>query len=274
MSLKNAELPIGLFDSGLGGLTVVRAMQHALPRESLLYFGDTARLPYGSKSAETVTRYSLQIGEYLCERGIKYLVVACNTASAHALDALKVAMPVPVVGVVEPGAKRATELTKSGHIGVLGTLGTIRSGAYQRAIAHHAPKVKTYAQACPLWVPLVEEGWLNQPATVLIVDHYLNELKAQSNDIDTIVLGCTHYPLLSQVIEARAKALLGHTIQIVDSGACVAERVNADLQSRGLLSTHAQASETYLTTDDARFHELAERFLGRDIERVERVTLE
>jgi len=176
---------LGVFDSGVGGLTVARSLREALPFEDIIYLGDTARVPYGTKSQSTVIRYSRQTAGFLLGKGIKYLVVACNTASAQALDALRQEMPVPVMGVVEPGARLATEITQSGKVGVLGTWGTIRSEAYQRIIHDHNPALEVFGKACPLFVPLVEEGWIDHPVTSQIINHYLTELRTASGDLDT-----------------------------------------------------------------------------------------
>jgi glutamate racemase len=203
--------PIGVFDSGIGGLTVVSALRLLLPNESIFYLGDTARVPYGGKSASTVQRYSLEIAALLLEEKAKMVVVACNTASAVALPDLTNRVPVTVTGVILPGAKAAVSATRSGHIGVIGTRATIKSGAYERALLALDPKVKITARACPLLVPLIEEGWLNHAVTDQIISHYLDPLV--NGGIDTLVLGCTHYPLLRPAI-AR---ILGPAIALIDS---------------------------------------------------------
>ena len=188
-STSDRAAPIGVFDSGLGGLTVVRALSRDLPLEQIVYLGDTARLPYGTKSAATVVRYALQSADVLLRHGIKYLVVACNTASAHALPTLRERLPIPVLGVVEPGARLAAEVTGTGQVGVLGTLGMVASAAYPRAMQQIRPELAVFGQACPLLVPLAEEGWLHHPVTRQVVAHYLAELQAQAGPVETLVWG-------------------------------------------------------------------------------------
>jgi glutamate racemase len=185
-----SDLPIGVFDSGLGGLTVVRAIYERLPDESTLYFGDTARVPYGPKSPETVRRYSLEILHWLLSQHVKAVVIACNTSTAHALDALRAVSPVPVIGVIEPGSRAAVAAAPQGTIGVIGTVGTIASGAYERAIHQRDPVARVLQQACPLFVPLVEEGWFEHPAAELVAREYLAPLAAEQ--VQALVLGCTH----------------------------------------------------------------------------------
>ncbi len=261
--------PIGVFDSGLGGLTVVRALMDRLPAESIIYYGDTARVPYGPKSPDTVRRYSREIAGYLAGEGIKALVVACNTATAHALPILSDTLDVPVIGVVAPGARAAVRATR-GRVGVIGTAGTIASGAYERAIAAMDPGVNVVATACPLFVPLVEEGWVDTEATRLIAHTYLAPLAAAG--IDTLVLGCTHYPLLAQRI---AEAVPGATL--IDAAAETAVETGAILAARGLAAPSG-ASPTYrFIASDApgQFLRAARAFLGnggadgRTVDRVE-----
>ncbi len=210
--------PIGVFDSGIGGLTVAHAIMQQLPGESIIYFGDTARVPYGPKSPDTVRRYSREIAAYLIGEGVKAIVVACNTATAHALPALEQELSVPVIGVIGPGARAAAKGTRNGHIGVIGTDGTIRSGAYVRAINHEMPEAVVTSLACPLFVPLVEEGWVDREATWIIAREYLAPLVR--DHIDTLVLGCTHYPLLKPVIGETD----GRSVRLIDS----AEETAAD----------------------------------------------
>lgn len=218
--------PIGVFDSGIGGLTVVRALRELLPNEKIVYLGDTARVPYGGKSAATVERYSRELAAMLLGDNCKAIVVACNTASALALPALEKELPVPVTGVIEPGAEAAVAATRNGQIGVIGTRATIRSGAYDRAIAAVDPAVQVTARACPLFVPLIEEGWLENSITDEVVRQYLEPLLAVG--IDTLVLGCTHYPLLHPAI-AR---FVGEKVTLVDSAA------NCATAAMQLLSSH------------------------------------
>src|SRR5438874_1575041 len=184
---------IGVFDSGVGGLTVVRSLTERLPREELIYLGDTARVPYGSKSAETVARYSRMAARFLVDQGVKMVVVACNTASAFALEALRAELPLPVLGAVEPGARAAARATRTGRIGVIATLGTVRSGTYPRAVAALDPALHVTAHACPMFVPLAEEGWVDDAVAAAVAERYLRELQLQAPDIDVLVLGCTHY---------------------------------------------------------------------------------
>lgn len=265
--------PIGIFDSGLGGLTVVRALTERLPNETLVYLGDTARVPYGTKSAETVIRYALQIADFLLAHEIKYLVVACNTASAYALGPLGERLDVPLMGVVEPGAEIGARRTRSGVIGVLGTLGTIRSGAYERAVQRFRAEVSVFSQACPLLVPLAEEGWLDHPVTSQVVRHYLLELCAQAPDVDTLVLGCTHYPLLRGPIEAGAREVYRREVALVDSAEAVALAVSKDLGRRGIAAERRSGEDRFFFTDVSRFAHVAALFLGRDIPRVDHADL-
>ncbi|HTE50262.1 MAG TPA: glutamate racemase [Kofleriaceae bacterium] len=262
-----AKRPIGIFDSGVGGLTVVRAVRAALPDEDIVYLGDTARVPYGSKSPRTVERYSLACQRFLVERGVKLLLVACNTASANALPALAAASEVPVIGAVEPGAEAALRVSRGRRIGVIGTLATVRSRAYERAIAERAPDAHVVALPCPLLVPLAEEGWTHGPIAGLIARRYLVELFALDRDLDTLVLGCTHYPLLAEELTEAAAELAGRPIAVVDSANAMAE---AAVQS--LAATHDQGDQrgpgehgelAVFVTDATRLDELAPRFLGR-----------
>lgn len=220
--------PIGVFDSGLGGLTVAGALRELLPHESIFYLGDTARVPYGGKSASTVQRYSHELAEILLEEHCKALVVACNTASALALPRLQERLQVPVLGVIEPGARAAVEITRSGHVGVIGTRATIRSGAYERALLKLRPGIKVSARACPLLVPLIEEGWLDHGVTDSVIREYLDPL--MKDGVDTIVLGCTHYPLLGPAIRRNA----GETIELVDSARNCARALERLLVERSL----------------------------------------
>jgi glutamate racemase len=260
---------IGIFDSGVGGLTVFRALRAVLPAEDIVYLGDTARVPYGTKSGNTVVRYSLQIARFLMQRRIKYLLVACNTASAFAMDALAEEVPVPLMGVVEPGAAMAASVTSGGKVGVIGTLGTIDSGAYHRALHAIDPALTVFGQPCPLLVPLAEEGWVDHPVTYQVARHYLTELRLQSGDLDTIVLGCTHYPLLKETLAAEAAVVFGHPVQLVDSATAVSEAVKRDMERRGLIAGPGSGTDRFFFTDVSRFSEIAGRFLGRQIPRPE-----
>lgn len=256
--------PIGVFDSGLGGLTVAHAIMRQLPAESLIYFGDTARVPYGPKSPDTVRRYSHEIAAYLLEQGVKAIVVACNTATAHALPMLQEELDVPVIGVVEPGARAAVRASSTRRIGVIATNGTIKSGAYVRAIHAASPGADVLALACPLFVPLVEEGWTEHEATRAIAREYLEPFR--DHGVDTLVLGCTHYPLLKPMIAD----IMGPNVRLIDS----AEETAADAQR--LLAEHALAAPNgaaryrFVASDDReQFLALGQRFLGDVIESVE-----
>ena len=268
---QNGHGPIGVFDSGVGGLTVLKALMSRLPQESTLYLGDTARVPYGTKSGEVVTRYSLKNAEFLLERGIKLLVVACNTASAVALPALSAALPVPVLGVIGPGARAALRRTQGGGVGVIGTPGTIRSGAYQRELesAAGARGVKVRARACPLFVPLAEEGWVSGDVPRLVAREYLADFTG--GGVDTLVLGCTHYPLLKDIITE----VVGPHVALVDSAEATAEAVAALLTERRLLAPGggAVSHHSFVTDVPERFMEVGARFLGRPLASAEQVDL-
>ena len=258
------DAPIGVFDSGLGGLTVAHAIMRQLPGESIVYFGDTARVPYGPKSPETVRRYSHEIAAFLLEQGVKAIVVACNTATAHALPMLEAELPVPVIGVVGPGARAAVQGSRNGHIGVIGTEGTIRSGAYVRAIHAESPNAKVTALACPLFVPLVEEGWTNHDATWVIAKEYLAPLLR--DDIDTLVLGCTHYPLLKTIIGE----IVGRDVRLIDSAEETAADTRRMLSDNDILGTKTEGHYRFVASDDpSQFLELGQRFFGDAIEHVE-----
>ena len=260
--------PLGVFDSGIGGLTVARALFERLPRESVIYFGDTARVPYGPKSPDTVRRYAAEILAYLLQRGVKALVVACNTITAQALDYLQARSPVPLVGVIEPGARAAVQATRTGTIGVIGTAGTIASGAYERAITAIRPDARVHARACPLFVPLVEEGWFDHPATELIAREYLEPL--QRAGVESLVLGCTHYPLLKPLL-AR---VMGPGVTLVDSAEETAKVVARELEARGLLAGDGHHEHVFVVSDDEpHFRKVGARFLGEKLKRVEVVPL-
>lgn len=261
--------PIGVFDSGVGGLTVVRELAARLPHESIVYLGDTARVPYGTKSRDTVIRYARACTRQLLDRDAKMVVVACNTATAQALEVLRDELPIPVVGVVEPGARRAVAASRTKRIGVIGTAGTIGSGAYQSVIAGLDRDASIFVQACPLFVPLAEEGWLEGEVPEAAARTYLAPLLAA--EIDTLVLGCTHYPLLRDVIGAAA----GPEVTLVDSAEATADAV-ADLCAAmgGHDATGDPVRHTYLVTDAPEsFFALGRRFLGYDLERVEWVDI-
>ena len=248
---------IGVFDSGIGGLTVLKALQTAWPGHSTVYLGDTARVPYGSKSPETIYRYALQNTRFLIEQGVDLLVIACNTASAHALDRLDKG-PVPILGVIEPGALAAAEATRSGHIGVIGTAATIASGAYERAILARRPGTRVTARACPLFVPLAEEGWEDSPIARLTVEKYLADwLPGQPGRPDTLVLGCTHYPVLRPMLTR----VLGEDIRLIDSAEATARAVAPYLEGR---PTETRPIQRLFVTDGAEgFARVARRLLDQ-----------
>jgi len=264
MSLR-PELPIGVFDSGIGGLTVVRALLERLPHENILYFGDTARVPYGVKSAATITQYAAQITDFLVARRVKLLIVACNTMAAVAVEAIRARSPVPVLDVIEAGAAAAIEQTRNRHVGVIGTLATMDSGAYEQAIRRQHPEITIHSRACPLFVPLVEEGWLDHPVTRLTAEEYLAPLLTAG--IDTLVLGCTHYPLLQPLLQEVA----GAPVRLIDSAHTTAERARQRLAEMQLLNPGASRPEHryYVTDVPQRFQHIGERFLDRPLNTLE-----
>jgi glutamate racemase len=258
---------IGVFDSGIGGLTVLKEIVRLPPHEDTIYLGDTARVPYGTKSAETVTGYSLEIADFLINKGIKLLVVACNTASAVALPALKERYRIPIIGVIEPGARKAASTTKSRKVGVIGTEGTVKSGAYEKAIKAVAPDIEVISMPCPLFVPLAEEGWTDNDVALAAAQRYLADMKG----VDTLVLGCTHYPLLKGVISK----VMGQGVKLIDSGEETALEVRRVLGKEGLLrGLSAEGKRTFYVTDaPERFARVGLRFLGGGLEHAERVEI-
>lgn len=260
------QRPIGIFDSGVGGLTVYREIRRRLPFENTLYLGDTARIPYGTKSFATVQRYALENSRFLARLGIKMLVVACNTASALALPAIESAFDIPVLGVIRPGAEHAVAATQNKRVGVIGTLATMQSGAYTRAIHDLNSSIEVFSRACPLFVPLAEEGEVDTDITRSIARKYLIDLKDQN--IDTLVLGCTHYPILKKVIAE----VMGSSVTLIDSAESVAESAARILASNSpLKSEGGKASKFYVTDSAARFQAVAELFLGKTVEHLEAV---
>ncbi len=250
--------PIGIFDSGVGGLTVVSQIQNILPGEDIVYFGDTARVPYGTKSRETVTRFSVENVEFLIRHNVKIVVVACNTASSYALDTLAARLEIPVTGVIEPAARAAVAASPHGRIGVIGTYGTVGSGAYPAAIGREAPGAAVIARACPLFVPLIEEGWIEHPVTRQVADEYLLELR--NAGLESMILGCTHYPLIAPLIAG----LMGPAVTLVDSGAEAARAVATMLHERGQLAPAGDAQQRFYLSDEPRnFTRIAQGFLGR-----------
>jgi glutamate racemase len=270
---RRDERPIGVFDSGLGGLTVVREIRARLPGEDLVYLGDTARVPYGARSTETIVRYARACGRSLARHKIKMLVVACNTVSAVALDVLRVDLDMPVLGVIEPGARAAVAATRTGRVGVIGTASTVASGAYSRAVSSLATTAEVVSMAAPLLVPLVEEGWLDGEVPTLVVERYLDALRGAS--VDTLVLGCTHYPMLRPVIERVAQRTLGEHTRVVDSAEATANELEEFLSSRGLANRSDREGTLKITVTDRprSFGAVAERFLGHSVGEVEVVDL-
>jgi len=255
---------IGVFDSGVGGLTVVRALMARLPHEDILYFGDTARVPYGVKSVATIADYATQITQFLLEREVKLLVVACNTMAAVAAQVIRDLSPVPVLDVIAAGAHTVVRATHTKKVGVIGTLTTVNSGAYVQAIQRLDPDVRVVSQACPLFVPLVEEGWLDHEVTRLTAREYLKPVLAQH--IDTLVLGCTHYPLLKPLLQEVA----GSDVRLVDSAEAMAEQTAALLTDMNLANPARTAPryDFYVTDVPLRFQTIGERFLGRTLTNV------
>ena len=262
-AVKKSELPIGIFDSGIGGLTVVRQIHRTLPNENLIYLGDTARVPYGTKSPSTVVRFACEDTQFLMQQNVKAVVVACNTASAWALPALEQKFDVPVFGVIVPGACAALEKTKTQRVGVIGTNATVRSQAYSKAILARCDTAQVFARACPLLVPLVEEGWNGHPVTLRVLREYLTPLLRQR--IDTLVLGCTHYPLLKDAI----RKVTNGKVTLIDSAETCALYVKDRLGALKLLSSnrrHRGVIQPFVTDEVERFDELAARFLGQKTE--------
>lgn len=260
---------IGMFDSGVGGLTVMREVMKALPRESIVYLGDTAHYPYGDKSCETIIRYSIENAIFLMEQNIKMLVVPCNTATAYALEKLRKIFNIPVIGVIEPGAEKAVQVTHNKRIAVLATRATIQSGVYQREIQKRLPGVEVIAVACPLFVPLVEEKWMHHPAAKLVVKEYLKELC--DKHVDTVLLGCTHYPLLRHIIQEE----VGEDVAIVDSAMTCAEKVATVLAEQSLQAhCEQEAAHRYFVSEDPqKFQHHGSEILGIPIEPVSSMVL-
>jgi glutamate racemase len=278
--LSDPDAPLGVFDSGLGGLTVAAALRRALPNERIIYLGDTARVPYGTRSPETVVRYARGCARLLLERGVKALIIACNTVSAVAVDILRAELDLPVLGVVEPGARAALEALalagREGPVGVLGTAGTVASGAYPRAVSQLSTRLEVVAQAAPLLVPLVEEGWLTGEVPRLAVRRYVEPLVAAN--VDVIVLGCTHYPLLKPLIAAVAAELSGRVIPVVDSAEATAAAVRAWIADEKVTPARSapepsEALELLVTDLPKSFASMAEQMLGGSAPHVTQVDL-
>lgn len=262
------ERPIGIFDSGIGGLTVLRELRREIPNENLVYFGDTARVPYGTKSKETITRFSIDNVTFLQGFQTKLIVVACNTASSLALDTLRNEFNLPIIGVIEPGAREALARTKNGRIGVIGTKATIGSGAYEACLKKLDPKLKVFSEACPLFVPFVEEGWLDGDIVEKVARTYLNGMK--SFGVDTLILGCTHYPLLNGVIQAT----IGENVHLVNSAKETAKEARLLLKRSEILSKRKkeeQETQFFVSDEPEPFRALGERFLGKSIATVAKI---
>ena len=267
--LKNNNKPIGIFDSGFGGLTVMSAISKLLPKEKLIYFGDTAHVPYGSKSKKIVTEFATKISKFLIQNDVKMIVIACNTASAFSLDYLKKNIKVPIIGVIKAGSIMAAQNTKNKKIGVIGTEGTIRSNAYAKEIKKYDNKINCFSQACPLFVPLVEEGWNNGKITEDIIKVYLKSLIDKK--IDTIILGCTHYPLLKGTI----KKVIGNKINIIDSANAVALAVKDLLIKNNLLNNSGKSIYKFYVSDGPeKFKKIGSKFLGKKILNVKKVEID
>ena len=261
------DKPIGIFDSGIGGLTVVKEMRRILPNENILYLGDTARLPYGTKSIDAIIEFSLENTDFLISRGAKFIIIACYSSTSVALDIVREHVSVPVIGVIQPGVEKAVRLTKNHKVGVIGTSLTIYSGAYEKAFRQFDERCEVLGKACPLFVSLVEEGWLDHPATELIAQDYLKPLI--DDEVDTILLGCTHFPLLMPVFQK----IMGE-INYVDASREVGSKVAKELKRLGLERSEKDGSLTiYLTDLSMNFKEIGERFLGEPMKNFSRVTL-
>ncbi len=270
---SNALSPIGVFDSGVGGLTVTREIMRQLPNEKIVYFGDTARVPYGSKSKDTIIKYSKQIARFLKTKNVKAIVIACNTASSFALEEVRQEVDVPVIGVVKPGAKVAVSKTKNKKIGVIATEATIRSGLYTDFIKEQDEQISVYGKACPLFVPLVEEGWTNDPVTVEVAKRYLEELK--NDDIDTLVLGCTHYPLLRTMIGN----LMGESVTLVnpayETAVSLGEMLLKNDIAAGNENRYASEMYDFYVSDAAeKFKRFANSILPFKIEDISQISVE
>ncbi|MDR9419365.1 glutamate racemase [Gracilimonas sp.] len=267
--LKN-KAPIGIFDSGIGGLTVAKAVIDALPNEDIIYFGDTARVPYGIKSEETVRAYALQITNFLLKHGVKMILIACNTVSASAKEEIiQASGDIPVLDVITAGTHNAVSDPNRRNIGVIGTLATVNSKAYVKAIHAHDPTVTVKQQACPLLVPLAEEGWIDNEVAIQTLHLYLDEFK--DSGIQSLILGCTHYPLFKDVIP---QILNGENVEIIDSADSIAMAAKEKLETLDLLNTSGGQFQCFVSDRPQRFHELAERFLGKELNGVEVVTLD
>lgn len=268
-NVKENNRPIGVFDSGIGGLTVLKEIMKKLPDENTIYLGDTARVPYGIRSTETVIKYSFENTKFLFSRDIKLLVIACNTASSVGLDIIKRSIPIPVIGVIEPGAKAAVRATRKRRVGVIGTDATITSSAYTEVIKALDEHIEVFGLPCPLFVPLVEEGWTDGNIANLIARRYLKKIKKK--DIDTLVLGCTHYPLLKTVI----RGVMGRGVRLIDSAVETSLEIKTTLENMTMVRRREgrPVREFYVTDSPERFLRIGERFLGKRIERIEKIAV-
>ena len=263
--------PIGVFDSGIGGLTVVKELMRQLPGEDIIYLGDTARLPYGTKSAATIIRFTLDNILFLLKQNTKLIIIACNTASSLALDAIHRHFRIPIIGVIQPGVQEAAKVTRTKCIGVIGTRATIKSKAYESQLKRINPAIKVISQACPLFVPLVEEGWFSQPETVDIAKKYLKPLIKKNHKLDALILGCTHYPLLKPVF----RKILGQRIRLIDSAQQVVREVGQILENKVMNKANYRANgkyKFYVTDDPEGFARQAVRFLGHRLSQVKKIT--
>lgn len=262
--------PIGVFDSGLGGLTVLKEIMEKLPGEDVIYFGDTARIPYGSRSRETVIKYSFQCLRFLLSKNIKAIVIACNTASAIALEESKKVFDIPIIGVIEPGAKAAIGATKNNRVGVIGTVGTINSEAYQKKIRRMHPSIEVMGVSCPLFVPIVEEGWADTDVAMITAEKYLLELK--EHHIDTLVLGCTHYPILRYTV----KKIMGEDVTLVNPAYETARCTKDMLKENCLLSDKIDGAkyEFYVSDDPEKFRRIGGNILGKEISSIQKINIE
>lgn len=260
--LLHADQAIGLFDSGIGGLTLLKALMHHLPQESCIYFGDTARFPYGDKSSEQVRQYACENAQFLWQQRIKALIVACNTSCALALDSLKATLPLPIIDIIAPAAQYACKATRSGHIAIMGTAATIHSGAYQRALLACHPTLQVTALSCPVLAPLIEEGFAHHPATFLILKHYLDPLR--HTPVDTLLLGCTHYPFLDDMI----RKILGRQVTVIDPAECCMTQLATTLQAHNLAlpsnnsSSQKVSHRCFVSDNPAKFQATASSLLA------------
>ncbi|NLN41067.1 MAG: glutamate racemase [Clostridiales bacterium] len=262
--------PIGVFDSGLGGLTVVKELMKRLPGENIVYFGDTARVPYGTRSNETVIRYSKQCIRFLLSQGVKMVVIACNTASSISLDIVNKIFDVPILGVIEPGARAAAQVTKNKRVGIIGTQATIRSKAYEKALTHQDPEISIFSTPCSLFVPIVEEGWSHTKIALLTAEKYLGSMK--DKDIDTLLLGCTHFPLLQDIIGE----VMGSHVTLVNPAEGTALEVEKILRSKNILNQdQKEGTYNFFVSDlGEKFEDIGGRFLGREIKCIQKIDIE